>query len=281
MSVIEGPFSAMPKHKPGCVVVAVSSKRTVALLGGPQLTWGERTFGGYNTFYNVSVATQLVSFSFKAPSNQSAIEFDVVAELAAKIVDPAAAVTRDISDLDALFSASVRRVARALSEKHSITDLPKARSEIEQALRTLEGDAAVAVVDATVELNPDAAAQALLRSVAEEELVVSAGAARGRIEAARRTEIVALLDNPDALLAQSIVTKDPTFKEALNFKLQQLSENREQQYNILKMMIENNVIEPHDIHSQYDELVKSIISSLRPYSKVTSIDDNTKSIEKK
>ncbi|MCF4127616.1 hypothetical protein [Methylobacterium sp. SyP6R] len=265
MMLIEGPTPDMPAHKPGFVVVAAGAKGIVALTGGARLTWGERMFGGYSSYYHVDVRPQAVDLpKVRCASVRAGIDFDVAVQLTVKIVDPARAVSEGLGDPARFLAQRVRRIAEDRALRADVSHAAEAKRAIETDLRALAVDPAIGVIDATADVRPDANAMTLLRRIAEETLVREADAAEARINKARREEIVRLLDSPDELLAQTLVTKDENFRAALNMKLEQFAGDRQRQIDFLKLLIDIKVIEPHDLHERYGGLIEAAIGALRP-----------------
>lgn len=265
MTLIEGPTPDMPVHKPGFVVVAAGAKGIVALTGGARLTWGERIFGGYSSYYQVDVRAQTVDLpKIRCASLRPGLDFDVTVQLTVKIVDPARAVSDGLGDPSGFLAQRVRRIAEDQASRTDVSRSADAKRAIETDLRALAVDPAISVIDATADLRPDAGATALLRRIAEETLVRDADAAQARINKARRDDIMRLLDSPDELLAQTLVTNDENFRAALNMKLEQYAGDRQRQIDLLKFLIDAKAIEPHDLHERYGSVIEAAIGALRP-----------------
>lgn len=271
MMLIEGPTSEIPTHKPGFVVVASGSKGFVALTGGTRLTWGERVFGKYSQFYNVDVGLKTLTFpKFQCASSQAGLNFEVTIQLTIQIVDPARAVVQGLGDPSEILAHPARRVAESNALQFKVDSVIAAKQTIDAAALGIVGDPAIRIVGASAEVQPDDRAFELLRKIAEENLVREANAAQARVNDAKRDAIVKLLDSPNDLLAQSIVCKDDTFREALNFKLEQYANDRRQQIELLKLLIDTNVIEPHDIHERFRGVLDLALEALRPPTQATA-----------
>ncbi|MCK0207433.1 hypothetical protein MWN33_05225 [Starkeya koreensis] len=263
MALFEGPDSRLPSFRAGFVVVAAGPKGIRSLANGARLTWGERVFGGYNAFYYVDIGVNSYTKSIKCSSKAIGIDFDVVVRLSFTVEEPTRVVQFGLGDPEALFGAPVHRLVADAVSRFTVDQSADAKKAVDIAFKKLAADPAVKVLNATSEVKADAAALPLLRTIAEEGISTMAHQATARLDKARRDEILALLDSPNHLLAQSMITRDPAFREALNYKLTELNSDRQRQIDLLKMLIAEKIIEPHDFEGRYRPLIEAAMATLR------------------
>lgn len=289
MSLIEGPTEKLPAHRPGCVVVAAGSKGTIALEGNTRLTWGERVFGKYNSFYQVEIGSKSYRTSFKSESARPSLEFEVTIELTFRVVDAAGAVRRGLTDPEMIFSAAVRRATRRCTQECEVDMTARARDEIEKAILALSAraaaglpsssdngrgvDPAIEILDVTSEVRPDERAIELLRKVDEQAMVQRADTADSKVQEARRRIIADILKDPDQILAQTIATKDPAFQDALRFKIEQMGNDIDKQMELFQFLVSKQLIQEHDIHEKYGDIGRAAFAALAKMGWDRKIDD--------
>ena len=244
--------------------IAIRGAGPIRSLGAAgRLTWGERLLGGYRSFYLVDVRPQSLGFDLgSCRSKAPGLGFEGTAHLVVKISSPARAVDLGFADLPRLLEQSVRRIVADAIVGYDVEHDADAQRAAEAALRgRLSLDKALEVAEAAVRLAPDGAAREYLQVIGRERLAAAADESSWRLAAAKRERILKLLDSPDQLLAQSIVTKEPEFREALNLKLAELDRDRTRQVELMKYLIENKKIEAHDLEDRFKVLLDAAIGA--------------------
>jgi hypothetical protein len=261
---IEGAFDELPAKRPGTVIVAVGSKGAVCLTDGGRLTLGERWFGGYKQFYLVDTSQRELTLTYSVASRRPTLKFDMTVVLVVRVIDPRGAVERGITNLEALFNTSILRAAAAVASKYDVQDSINAKMAVEGRLGVLPIDPAIEIVNVFVDLKPDKDAEQMIRSAEEEDIKRESIAAQGRIDGAGRDIAKDILSSPDDILAQLLTTKDDHYRAALNLRLEQAATEQQRRFEIMKALIDNKIIEPHDIHQRFPGFLDDVFQAMSP-----------------
>ena len=100
-----------------------------------------------------------------------------------------------------------------------IDQVNDASRAVETAVLRAEIDPAISLVRAAINLQPDDRARALLRANDEMALRIAAVHAESMVTDEARGLIRGVLEEPDEILAQYLVTSDPKMREALELSL--------------------------------------------------------------
>lgn len=262
MPLIVKADTSNPEYRAGCAIVAAGSKGVVTLGSGVRLTWGERLFGGYSAFYYVDISSNVYSDTFKCSSLEGAIEFEIDVRIDYQVTNPARVVTAGITEPGRIFASALRSKVSAVAAGFSIQQTVDAKRVIDAAISAMKVDPAITIIAASSTVRADAAAAVHLRKIAEEKLRQASLGVDHSLNKLNRDQILAILESPDKILAHRLATNDPAFQEALTFKLNEMRGNWKQQVELLEMLVNAKVIEPHDLHDKYGPLVNAALSAL-------------------
>jgi hypothetical protein len=281
INLVDGPYDELPARRPGTIVVAIGSKGAIEIRDGAPLTWGERTFGGYKSFYLVKTSPASIVEEYRVGSSHPTLYFNVTVTYEIRITRAREIVDRGITDLSRLLSTPARRALSEVGRRHSMTEIAAAREDMQKAIDGLPIDAAAVVVEAAVDVRADDGALALLRQVHEADLKKAAIGAQSSVDELARSKIRPVLETPDEVLAQLLVTKDESFRQALQMRVEQAATQQERSMILMKALIDSKIIEPHDFHDRFPEFVNELFRSIPtrgPISKVLNVPDATPSI---
>ncbi len=280
MQLIEGPFGDIPAHQPGKVIVAIGPRGSVALNNGTILTWGERKFGNYKSFYSVNISPQDVNIAFQANSANHSVRFDVSINLRAKLLDPVSAVHNNFSDLESIFRNPLQNLVVNSLIQYEVSNINKAREAVASSFNKIEIDSAVSLIDYNFDLRPDAEAEKLLRTIDETFLKISANESIEKQLKSQREAITKRLASTDELRAHWIATRDNIYQEVLNDKLAQSAAEKELEFEILKALIQNGMVEPHDFHERFPDFCAKVFSILTKPDVIQIASQNTQKATK-
>lgn len=301
---IKGPFESIPAKALGSVVIVgtaegfglhgrVPSKRpaTPALLpraspvsetpigervlaagkslfkGAQGTSFGRRFLGGMaREYYQVDVARRTVSDEFPLATREGAVQFVVNVTLEVRIDDPAAAVAEGVTDVRARLGTALRQRLARVARKHSSIELAAAQASLQASLEAEASklDDIVRVDLAHVSVRVDAKAAEMVREVSEEDLRRVVISSRGAISEQARREQMAATRSPADLVAQWLHSKDDRYKLLLEEMIGQRRHDQTQQIEILKMMMENKIIEDIDVHRRFPDLVDRVLRTALP-----------------
>jgi hypothetical protein len=259
---IEGAYDKMPASKPGTIIVAVGSKGAIEIRDGSHLTWGERVFGGYKTFYLVDVSLKSITEEYRVGSSYPTLYFKVFVTLDVRVVDARGILRRGVTDLTRLLATPIRRVLSEVGARHSMTDIAIARQEMQTAIDILKLDPALTMSGAAVDVQADEGSLVLLRQVHEADLKKAAIGAQSSVDELARSKIRPVLETPDEILAQLLVTKDEAFRMALQMKMEHAANEQERRMVIMKALIDSKIIEPHDFHDRFPDFINEVFRAI-------------------
>ena len=96
----------------------------------------------------------------------------------------------------------------------------------------------------------------------EEELRAAAVRSRANVDASARKDTKDVLLSPDEVLAQVLATKDQAYREALQLRLEQAATEQQRRLEIMKALIDNKKIEPHDFHEKFPDFVNDLLNAI-------------------
>lgn len=261
-NLIAGPFDAVPTRQPGTVAVAVGARGSITLAEGSTLTWGERVFGGYRTFYLVDLRPKTIVQKIVAPSNLPAIGF--VAELTydIKVVDPRRTIERGITDLQALMATPVRSAVTDTTRKYRVDRVADALEAVRRAVFAARVDPAVQVVHVAVDLQPDEQAREMLRKTHEVDLRTNAIKAENAVTKLAVGPKLEVIRSPESMLAHYLATSDPKLREALEMTFNQAAGEEQRRVEIMKALIENKLIGPKEFQDRFPDFVRNLTRPL-------------------
>jgi hypothetical protein len=259
---IEGPFKSAPDRKPGSVIVAVGAKGAIILQEGERLTWGERIWGGYNSFFLVDKSVKTVVIRFTVPSRQPTLMFEADINMDLQIIDARGAFERNLNDFSTVVTTAARGAVVKAAKQFTVRQLPEAEDAVHTALIGLPIDPAIRISNVSVVIHPDAEAMKPLRTADEEEIRSNALRAQENVDAIGRSAAKGILSSPDELLAQLLITKDDAYRAALQLRLDQASTEQQRRFEIMKALIDSKIIEPHDFHNRFPGFVDDVFRSV-------------------
>jgi len=278
MQVIEDATNKIPAFKSGFVIVAKGTKGFLVLTEGNRLTWGERIFGGYSQFFNVDIREKTISFAdLEFPSSQVSMKFLVTVDLTVKIDDPKEAVIRGVNDIKVVLENTVKKIVSDCTQKRDIKQSDIAKKDIQNALinfrksdnenqKEKSGDnKCINIIESFVNISPDEHTLELIRNIDTEELEKESLKAKKHNRDEKINHFLTIIGDEQKLLALSMVKDDEVdFKLALERKLQDIKDEKETAFNILKILIDKNYLEQHDLEKIFagyfnGDIIKSII----------------------
>ena len=261
MNLIEK-HDKMPDHHAGKSLVVAGPRGMVPLVSGARMTWGERLFGGYKTFFLVDTSVKLATFDLTSTSAKSAMDFDVKITLNFQINDPLKAVEQNLSDPRTILLAPLQRVSDEQARGFGVDKAPEARQAIQEAVRALRIEAPIAIVDVAVVVKPDAKARDLMRRVDEEHLVRAATTTEANLDREKRGHTKEILNSPDELMAQYLITRDEIYRQAFLQQVEAAQLDKTKQLELLRLAFEKGVIEPHEMRGRFDSIIEDVIGMM-------------------
>jgi hypothetical protein len=263
MAMIEGPLTKLPASRPGFVVVASGDKGLAELGADGRLSWGERVFGGYKSFYQVDTTDQAVTLGpFECPSLQPSFKFMVKIEISLRIVDAKRAVAEQLGAPLTKFAPTIKKLATRIAEEHEIRQTSQVRKSIEHQLEKTVFDAALRISGVNVSVDLDRKAADHIQAIDEQGLRIDAAQAKAKVGGEERKPLVNILASANEMMAEWILTKNPAIRDAMLMKVEENNGNRAAQIEMIKLMAQNGAIEAHVLHDRFGGRFDSLLETL-------------------
>lgn len=130
-------FQSRPKPEPGVALVLSGDRGFLTIMPGQMLGAGELRWGNYNQLYRVDISEHTLRFSCDLPCASDAFTFHAEVQLAYSVKDPALIVQNNIVDVRQVLEPRVISVMRNVSRKYEAEQSGSAEQAIIEVLREL------------------------------------------------------------------------------------------------------------------------------------------------
>jgi hypothetical protein len=261
-----------PPAKDPFATIGKSAMRGSAKLfaAAQQSSFGRKYLGGHaRAFFLVDVSRRTIADEFALPTREGTLYFKAEVTCDVKIIDPVRAVADGITDVCRHLATELRLRLARVAAGHSARELAEAQNRMQalfdrpvMALNPI--DPAILLERALVATQLDTEAQKWLREKEVSGLRRGAVEAAGDVEATGRRLAMEASESFDSLLAQWLATGDDRFRVAMEHRISVLHAGDERRRSWAELLVGKGVIEAHDLHARYPDLVDRVLGHVIP-----------------
>ena len=242
---------------------------SIAVVGGRHLTTalkqssiGATLLGPPERYFLVDIGSKSGEFSFDADSGSAGIPFRITLTFSVRVIDAARVVELGVSDLVAYHMNTVSALIRSRAIDFRAEEFEAARSAFMALIRSGFRDEAVDVSGMSLRMTADERSQQFLRTASEEHLRTRAIGVEQRIGTAQRESVSEALSTPEKILAAWLATKDDRYRVIYEGRIAAAARNQDERMQLLRLALENKLIEPHDLHERFPDLAQTLLQDM-------------------
>ena len=293
-------FGSRPTVEPGVALVVYSDKGDVlALMPGQRLTAGDVAWKNYKGYFKVDIGVHNLEFQTKVPCNKDAFSFEAKLLITYQIEKPDVIVKNKIRDVLAALKPEIENRMRTISRKYSADQSEDAEQEINNSFKSglhVNGIFASQIIS-NLELPAEAREhihkiQSARNEIARQEVAYELESTKLRYDNDLAT---AKLKHENELKKQRMDFYAPLLKKGqwnllalqlsehpedvasiVNFINQEHQAERDNQLKMLKIMLEEDVVEGFQVEEVRKRILQKVLDSLGPVSTKALTDGSAK-----
>ena len=293
-------FNSRPTVEPGVALVVYSDKGDVlALMPGERLTAGDIAWKNYRGYYKVDIGIHSIEFQTKVPCNKDAFNFDAKLIVTYQVEKPDLIVKNKIRDVLATLKPEIENQMRVISRKYNADQSEDAELVINDSFKNglhINGIFASKIIS-NLELPSEAREhlhkiQSARNEIARQEVAYELESTKLRYDNDLAT---AKLKHENELKRQRMDFYAPLLKKGqwnllalqlsehpedvasiVNFINQEHQAERDNQLKMLKIMLEEDVVEGFQVEEVRKRILQKVLDSLGPVSAKALTDGSAK-----
>lgn len=293
-------FSSRPTVEPGVALVVYSDKGDMlALMPGQRLTAGDIAWKNYKGYFKVDIGIHSLEFQTKVPCNKDAFSFEAKLQVTYQVKEPDVIVKNKIRDVLAALKPEIENRMRVISRKYNADQSEDAEQEINNSFKSglhVNGIFATQIIS-NLELPVEAREhihkiQSMKNEIARQEVTHELESIKLRHESElatakqkhendlkkQRMDFYApfIKKGQWNLLALQLAEHPEDVAAIVNLINQQQQADREYQLKMLKIMLEEDVVEGFQVEEVRKRILQKLLDSLGPVSTKALTDGSAK-----
>lgn len=286
-------FAPRPMVEPGqALVMYRDNGETLTLMPGQRITAGNIAWRDYKGYYKVDIGMHALDFQTRVPCNKDAFNFEAKVQVAYQVENPDVIVKNKIRDVLVALRPEIENRMRIISRKYNAEQSEDAEQEInkgfEKGLR-VNGIFASQIVS-NLELEAEAREhlrkiQSTKNEIVRQEVTHELEATKVRYEneiKKQRMDFYTPLIKKGQwnLLALQLAEHPDDVVAIANMMNQQQQAERDNQLKLLKIMLDEDVVEGFQVDEVRKRVLQKLIDSLGPTSTKALTDGGSSKPEK-